>query len=94
MSNSGRQPLPPAEVNQLGELRESWCAVELKKEQSWCRRERQHSDDILKSSVFEEHRAVYEPRCTFQVNAPTHRERKHYDQQCKCYVICYSVDSF
>jgi len=27
---------------QLGEARESWCAVELNKYQSWCRKEREH----------------------------------------------------
>ena len=86
MSNSGRKPLSPAEANKLGEERESWCAVELKKEQSWCRKERQHHDEILKSTVFDVHRPVYEPRCTFQINAPTHRERRHFDQQCKVHL--------
>lgn len=81
--SGGRQPLSPAEARELGEQRESWCAVELQKEQSWCRKERQHSDEILKSTVFDVHRPEFEPRCTFQPNTPTHRERRHFDQQCR-----------
>lgn len=76
-----RKPLSPAEARELGEQRESWCAVEMKKEQSWCRKERKHSDAILASTVFDVHGTEYEPRCTFQVNAPTHRERRHFHQQ-------------
>lgn len=79
--SSARQPLSPAAARELGEQRESWCAVELKKEQSWCRKERKHSDTILKSTVFDVHRPEFEPRCTFQVDAPTHRERKHFREQ-------------
>lgn len=75
------KPLSPAEAKALGEQRESWCAVEMKKEQSWCRKERKHDDHILKSTVFEITRPEYEQRCTFQVDAPTHRERKHFREQ-------------
>ncbi|KAL4238800.1 hypothetical protein ACF0H5_003506 [Mactra antiquata] len=78
---SGRQPLSPAEAYKLGEQRETWCAVEMQKEQSWCRKERKHEDAILNSSVFDFHRPQFENRCTFQPNAPTHRERRHFDQQ-------------
>jgi len=87
----GRQPLSPAEARELGEQRESWCAVEMKKEQDWCRKERKHENAILKSTVFDVYRPEYEPRCDFQVNAPTHRERKHYsDKQCKNLLIYFT----
>ncbi|KAK3092862.1 hypothetical protein FSP39_008027 [Pinctada imbricata] len=67
----------------LGESRESWCAVEMKKEQAWCRKQRQHFQQQFDSSVFQDHSPGYEPRCTFEVNAPTHRERRHYADKCK-----------
>lgn len=81
--SGGRKALSPAEAKELGEQRESWCAVEMKKEQSWCRKERKHSDEILKSTAFDIHRPEYEPRCTFEINAPTHRERRHFQQHRK-----------
>lgn len=80
---AGRRALSPAAAKELGEQRESWCAVEMKKEQSWDRKTRKHSDQILHSTVFDIHQPQYEPRCTFEVNAPTHRERRHFDKQCK-----------
>ena len=75
--------MSPAAAKELGEQRESWCAVEMKKEQSWDRKNRKHYDEILESTVFDIHKPKYEPRCSFEVNAPTHRERRHFDQQCK-----------
>ena len=83
-----QQRLSPAEANAIYNQRESWCAVESKKEQSWCRKERMHSDEILKSSVFDIQTPVNEPRCTFTVSAPTHKERKHFRQQCKLIYLC------
>lgn len=79
-----RKALSPAEAMELGQSRETWCPVEMKKEQSWCRKERKHSDCILTSTVFgaQSQGPTPEPRCTFEVNAPTHLERKHYGQQC------------
>jgi len=76
-----KQAYSPAEAKVVGESRETWCAVEMKKEQTFCRTERKHDDKILSSCVFDVQRPQYEPRCTFAVNAPTHRERRHYDQQ-------------
>ena len=81
--SGGNQALSFAEARELGEQRETWCAVEMKKEQSWCRTERKHTDEILKSTVFDFQRPEFEPRCTFEVNTPTHRERKHFVQHRK-----------
>lgn len=75
--------MSPGEARDLGEQRESWCAVELKKEQDWCRKERKHNKELFSSTVFEEHAPEYEPRCTFSVDAPTHRERRHFKKQCE-----------
>ncbi|KAJ8309314.1 hypothetical protein KUTeg_014188 [Tegillarca granosa] len=36
------QRLSSAELTKLGESRETWCAVEWKKEQDWCRTQRSH----------------------------------------------------
>ncbi|XP_076442254.1 protein SPATA45 homolog [Babylonia areolata] len=62
----------------LGEKRETWCAVERMKEEDWCRKNRRHYDQHLASDMFEESAPVSEERCSFEVNAPTHRERRHY----------------
>ncbi|KAL3874423.1 hypothetical protein ACJMK2_037436 [Sinanodonta woodiana] len=75
------QHLSPEEARKLGEQRESWCAVEMKKEQSWMRATRKHFEEQFTSKVFEDKTLGYEPRCTFTVDAPTHRERRHYSQQ-------------
>lgn len=75
--------LSPTDARAIGEARESWCAVEMKKEQSWCRTERKHHGDQFTSTAFDEHKPGYQPRCTFEINAPTHRERKHYREQSK-----------
>lgn len=80
---SGGKQLSKAEMLALGESRESWCAVEMKKEQDWCRKQRQHYPQQFSSTVFEQQVPGYEPRCTFEVDAPTHRERRHYKDQCK-----------
>ncbi|XP_078314554.1 protein SPATA45 homolog isoform X2 [Crassostrea virginica] len=79
---SGGKQLSKAEMLALGESRESWCAVEMKKEQDWCRKQRQHYPQQFSSTVFEQQVPGYEPRCTFEVDAPTHRERRHYKDQC------------
>lgn len=79
MANNGRVPLSPAKARELGEQRETWCAVELKKEQSWCRKERKHCEDRFRSTVFDVEKPVDESRCTFTVDAPTHKQRRHYD---------------
>ncbi|KAK6181197.1 hypothetical protein SNE40_009108 [Patella caerulea] len=78
-----RKNLSQVEARRLGEERESWCAVERQKEQDWCRRERQHNPDQFSSCVFKSS-ISHEPRCTFQVHAPTHKERKHFQQQYTC----------
>ncbi|XP_021341090.1 protein SPATA45 homolog [Mizuhopecten yessoensis] len=81
MTDSNGRKLSPAAARNLGMYRESWCAVEMKKEQSWCRKERKHDPEQFSSSVFDKHQPGYEPRCTFAVEAPTHRERRHYQDQ-------------
>jgi hypothetical protein len=75
--------LSPTEAKAIGEARESWCAVEMKKEQSWCRKERKHHQDQFTSCVFDEQKSGYQPRCTFEIDAPTHRERRHNREQSK-----------
>jgi len=69
------------EAYKMGVSRESWCAVEMKKEQDWCRATRQHYKEHLKSSLFTSSGPVEsEPRCNWAVNAPTHRQKKHFEQ--------------
>lgn len=72
------QKLTPSQSKELGEARESWCAVELLKEQDWCRATRQHYNENFKSTIFSDRAPDSEPRCTFQVDKPTHRERRHF----------------
>ena len=75
---TGRQ-LSPEEYNELGSARESWCAVERKKEQDWCRATRKHyPTEHLKSEVLTGSAPGEEPRCTWNVDKPTHKEKRHY----------------
>ena len=75
---AGRQ-LSPEEYNALGSARETWCAVERQKEQDWCRATRKHYPTLhLKSEVLTASGLEKEPRCTWDVNKPTHKERRHY----------------
>ena len=75
---TGRQ-LSPEEYNELGSARESWCAVERKKEQDWCRATRKHYPTVhLKSEVLASGEPGDEPRCTWNVDKPTHKEKRHY----------------
>uniref|UniRef100_H2YRJ1 Uncharacterized protein n=1 Tax=Ciona savignyi TaxID=51511 RepID=H2YRJ1_CIOSA len=66
-------------MEEFGNSRESWCAVELNKSQSWCRTERQHYKENFNSSVFSPNRNMEaEQRCKWKVESPTHREKRHY----------------
>ncbi len=81
---SSGQKLGPQEAYDLGMERDSWCTVEKKKEEDWCRATRKHYSQQFKSEVFNSGVLIEsEPRCSFQVNTPTHRERKHFGVQCK-----------
>lgn len=83
----GKQPGSYLDVNsqhQAFEARESWCAVEGRKEANWLRANRRHFKEHLQSSVFDDqttkrHEAT---RCTWQVNLPTHLQKRHYREQC------------
>ena len=77
--------LSAKEHQELGASRESWCAVEQKKEQDWCRATRKHYSQQFSSSVFSATgpSSDSEPRCTWRVNTPTHRERRHYSANCE-----------
>ena len=75
--------LSQQDAYELGAARESWCAVELQKEQDWCRAQRQHYQQQFKSSVFDSPAPESEARCTFSVNAPTHKERRHFPAKCR-----------
>lgn len=79
------QRLSSAEATKLGESRETWCAVEWKKEQDWCRTQRSHFPQQFQSCVFQEQQPASDNRCTFAVDAPTHRQRRHFDEQSKKY---------
>lgn len=82
--SSGQQQqsgqLSKQDHNAVGESRETWCAVELKKEQDWCRATRKHYPlDQFKSSVLPfDQLPESEQRCTFSINAPTHRHKRHF----------------
>ncbi|KAL8602765.1 hypothetical protein ACOMHN_064072 [Nucella lapillus] len=78
---SGQKSNDQETAKALGEKRETWCAVERMKEEEWCRKNRRHYDHHLGSDMFQESTPVSEPRCTFEVDAPTHRERKHFGTQ-------------
>ena len=82
-NNGGSGQLTGTEKYELGFQRESWCAVEMKKEQDWCRATRKHNKDHFTSTVFCPGRVESEARCTFQVNKPTHLQRRHYTDQRK-----------
>ncbi|XP_072031631.1 protein SPATA45 homolog [Amphiura filiformis] len=70
-------------MHEINNQRESWCTVELNKSQDWCRAERKHSKDNFKSTVFNNvgGQPESEPRCTFQVNDKTHKERRHFNDR-------------
>jgi len=93
-ANSESNALRPGQVMdhalsyEFGFARESWCCVEMKKEQDWCRATRKNFKDHFKSSAFSETSPIEaEPRCSWSVNAPSHREKRHfpstYDNQLK-----------
>ncbi|XP_033734295.1 protein SPATA45 homolog [Pecten maximus] len=84
MTDQSERKLSPAAARNMGFNRESWCAVEMKKEQSWDRKVRKHHPQQFSSSVFDKHQPGYEPRCNFRVDAPTHRERRHHPDQYTC----------
>lgn len=83
MSGGNGREMAMDESRAVGEARESWCAVERQKEESWCRKTRRHHKDQYTSTVFDKHVPVTEPRCTFEVNEPTHKERRHFPAKCK-----------
>ena len=84
---TGRQ-LSPEEYNELGSARESWCAVERKKEQDWCRATRKHYPTVhLKSEVLTSGAPGEEPRCTWNVDKPTHKEKRHYTSWSKWCIL-------
>merc|ERR1711979_78807 len=58
--------------------RETWCALEMKKEQDWCRAQRKHYGEQFNSTVFAKAKPETDQRCTFVVNAQTHREKRHF----------------
>lgn len=66
----------------LGASRETWCAVECKKEQDWCRATRKHFSQHLESSVFNPNGCeVEEPKKNvFDPEKTPPKQRKHFDQ--------------
>ena len=69
---------------ELGMSRESWCSVERMKEEAWCRANRKHYPNLhLKSSVLAASTPEEEPRCTWSVDKPTHKERRHFQENGK-----------
>ena len=92
-SNSGNDDrrLASQDAYKLFLERETWCAVERKKEQDWCRTQRKHHPDQYKSRVLERvNPSEDEPRCTFKVNKSTHRQRRHYADNCT-YVVSHFI---
>ena len=91
---SGTQEPPANDMVKESEYRETWCAVERMKEEAWCRKNRKHYKHHLESHVFDEVAVsvdpTNEPRCTFEVNAPTHLERRHFPaKHCKSFYYYY-----
>jgi len=78
---SGDKPTQAEQAKALSEHRETWCAVERMKEEDWCRKNMRHYGHHLESHLFEDEGFVTKPRTEFQVNAPTHLERKHFPQK-------------
>ncbi|CAK8680469.1 protein SPATA45 homolog [Clavelina lepadiformis] len=72
-------------LEELGNSRESWCTVELNKSQDWCRTERKHYKENFNSTAFDPTRNMQlEQRCQWKVDAPTHRERRHFSLSHSC----------
>ena len=73
------QVLSAEESYKLGMARDSWCTVEKMKEQDWCRANRRHYPTLhLKSAVLTASTTSEESRCTWSVDRPAHRERRHF----------------
>ena len=70
--------LSPKSAKARFEERESWCPVERMKEEDWCRKTREHYEKAMESHLFSDMGPSSEPRCTWEVEAPTHRERRHF----------------
>ncbi len=79
------QLLNPEEAYEAGMARESWCAVESKKEQDWCRAERRHYKQQFTSTVFRDKRkeASAGSRSAWVAYSPAYREKRHYTTKCK-----------
>ncbi|XP_059179381.1 uncharacterized protein LOC131958381 [Physella acuta] len=68
----------------LGELRETWCAVERMKEEDWARKQKGHIpryQEEMRSDIFGlcALQNISEPRLTFEPPKKTeHTERRHF----------------
>ena len=84
MADSGQAEMRPgqemtyAQIQEAGEARETWCTVDGRKEADWCRANRKHFKEHLHSTVFDPPKIGDIVRCTWQVNRPTHLQRRHY----------------
>ena len=69
----------------FGESRESWCTVERKKEQDWCRTTRKHFSEHLRSQVFSEPELHMrqQPEEITEEKLKGHRQRRHFPSSCK-----------
>ena len=65
---------------EVGESRETWCAVEMTKEQGWMRAQMRHYPKLhLKSSVMQPPKeAPREARCDWTPKKPQHLQKRHY----------------
>jgi hypothetical protein len=87
---------------------ESWCAVELRTEGFWSRKERKHVKDAMKSQIFpqdiNETSGAELDRSNWSVKSmpeelASYKKRKHFTQKCKNYneysmMICYRLYTF
>ena len=62
---------------------QTWCAVERKKEEDWCRKNRRHYKDHLKSVIFDNNeKSQLDPKWKMWAqNENKHFESKHFPER-------------
>lgn len=78
MSGEKKAELSAVQKMKMFEARETWCAVERKKEADWCRKTRRHYDHHLQSELTKPVKLEADSRCVFVAEDTTRPEMRHF----------------
>nr|DBA27248.1 TPA: hypothetical protein GDO54_011412 [Pyxicephalus adspersus] len=74
-------------LQEMYEQRESWCMVERHPTQYWCRAERRHFPQHLRSVLNDRTPPCCDSRSSWTVVTPKHRERRHFAEAGKGHLV-------